>query len=63
MFKEPIQLEMDYKLSSESVKITCIGHKDLTVLDSEGRKVVITPNDTKDVCMSRKRAFVSTEIG
>ena len=58
-FKAPIRLEMEYKLSSESVNITCIGDKEVTVLDNKGQKLVIASGDTKNVCLSRKRAFVS----
>ena len=60
-FEATIQLEIDYKLSSESVKITCMGLGNLTVLDNKGHKVVIARNTSKDVHVSRKRAFVSRE--
>ena len=60
-FKAPIGLEMEYKLSSESVRVTCVGDKEVTVLDNKGQKLVIAPDDTKNVCMSRKRAFVSAK--
>ena len=60
--KAPIHLEMDYKLSSESVTITCIGEAHLTVLDNRGQKVVIAPGDSKNVFMSRKRAYVSIKL-
>ena len=61
-YKAPIHLEMDYKLSSESVTITCIGEAHLTVLDNRGQKVVIAPGDSKNVYMSRKRAYVSIKL-
>ena len=61
-YKAPIHLEMDFKQSSESVTITCIGEANLTVLDNRGQKVVIAPGDRKNVYMSRKRAYVSIKL-
>ena len=56
-----MQIEIDYKLSRESVNITCIGDEALTVLDNKGQQIVIAPDDHKNVHLSRKRAFVSVE--
>ena len=57
-----MQIEIDYKLSRESLNINCIGDEALTVLDNKGQKIVIAPDDHKKVHLSTKRAFVSVEF-
>ena len=58
-FKGSIKIKMDYTTSLRPFKISCIGYKDITVLDNEGHKVSIAPNINMDIFLSRRRAFVS----